>query len=292
MQTSANPSNAQILIDEKIRQLKAQRNLLSPVSKIPPEVLGQIFTRVTEYTMASHLKPTIRFNFSFVSQHWRNVAISTPQIWTVLSEDYLTWSRVMLERSKTADLVVHVDIQRGYGRSEYSISRKSEFLQHVFEKHASRIVHLSVESNRDIPNFPPLTPRLQILYLSFEGSRTDPLHFPTYLLSASPLVELRVEGYKVDWKLFSFPALKTLILMFVRSEPSSALDFIKALQRTPQLERLRIFHSLPVSFDRAELSTIPPVELLALQELHISDTSSASLIPCLKIPASVSVALS
>ncbi|KAF9522308.1 hypothetical protein CPB83DRAFT_864650 [Crepidotus variabilis] len=90
METSASPNGAQILIDEKIRQLEAERNSLSPVSKLPVELLGDVFAHALALNRYHYgcSGPAMSFNFSYVSQQWRNIALSIPHLWAPLSEDH------------------------------------------------------------------------------------------------------------------------------------------------------------------------------------------------------------
>ncbi|KAF9522068.1 hypothetical protein CPB83DRAFT_865047 [Crepidotus variabilis] len=299
METPASPNAAQILIDEKIRQLKAERNSLSPVSQLPPELLGDIFTHALALDDPHYDRsgPAMSFNFSYVSQQWRNIALSIPHLWTSLSEDHIDWSCVMLERSKTTDIVVNVNLcvaGANRGRSE-SIPRKVEFLEHIFERHASRIINLLVVSSDDhpMPDFPFLTPRLHILDLWHPSSKAGTPHFSAHLLSASPLVELRFDGYNVDWNNASFPKLKTLVLEYICFEASSSvIPFLEALRSTRQLQKLHIHHSLPKSFDSEDLSNISPVELGSLEKLSFADFREgckAKLLSCLKVPSTALV---
>ncbi|KAF9522069.1 hypothetical protein CPB83DRAFT_899976 [Crepidotus variabilis] len=200
----------------------------------------------------------------------------------------------MLERSRTTDIVVEVDlcVAKDYHRRAEIKIEKVAFLEHIFKQHASRILNLHVISSiyQNIPSFPPSTPRLQILDLYHHASGTNIPHFPTLLLSASPLEELRLEGYKVDWTNFTFPGLKTLALKYIRpfEGSTSVIPFIEALQRTRRLQMLHINCSLPKFIASEDLSAVAPVELLSLRELYLEDSQegyNAKFLSCLRIPS-------
>lgn len=82
---------SQLLIDQKIaevlesiRLVKSQRNQRVIISKLPPEIMSKIFLEAENATsiFGGLVSPKSRFNFSHVSQYWRNVALSDPSLWT------------------------------------------------------------------------------------------------------------------------------------------------------------------------------------------------------------------
>ncbi|KAF9646758.1 hypothetical protein BDM02DRAFT_3118156 [Thelephora ganbajun] len=97
-------------LEEQIREhemaiieLKRTRNSLLNVSKLPPEVLGDIFhwnvalrDDFDELDKRSH-------NFLFVCHHWLEVALQTPEIWSFWGDTPKEWAR-WYPRSGTAPL--------------------------------------------------------------------------------------------------------------------------------------------------------------------------------------------
>ncbi|KAF9643834.1 hypothetical protein BDM02DRAFT_3122884 [Thelephora ganbajun] len=86
-----------------IIELKRTRNSLLNVSKLPPEVLGDIFhwnvalrDDFDELDKRSH-------NFLFVCHHWLEVALQTPEIWSFWGDTPKEWAR-WYPRSGTAPL--------------------------------------------------------------------------------------------------------------------------------------------------------------------------------------------
>ncbi|KAK7031825.1 hypothetical protein R3P38DRAFT_2925792 [Favolaschia claudopus] len=96
----SDPQNSPIL-REKLRELETDYHtlsqyqeqnltLLSPLRRLPPEILAEIFT----WTMPSARTSSLRRGFSarespwlltHVSSHWRAVAISTPILWSLIT---------------------------------------------------------------------------------------------------------------------------------------------------------------------------------------------------------------
>ncbi|KAF9530416.1 hypothetical protein CPB83DRAFT_180205 [Crepidotus variabilis] len=136
---SPEPTRAQILIDSRISQLekvllelKNDRNACAHISRLPSEILAEIF--VLAASERHYRGPAHRFNFSFICQEWRNVAISSPAVWSFLADGYSPWSQAILQRSKSSKLRVHVDLSR-----HNVLSSTSDFLLEVIKKHIPRI---------------------------------------------------------------------------------------------------------------------------------------------------------
>ena len=101
-------------LDERIKQheralvdLKRTRNSLLNVSKLPPEVLGNIFRWNVSLKNDFGGLEKGSHNFLSVCHHWHEVALGTPELWSFWGntlKDWARWSR----RSGTApvDLVI------------------------------------------------------------------------------------------------------------------------------------------------------------------------------------------
>ncbi|TFK64874.1 hypothetical protein BDN72DRAFT_222629 [Pluteus cervinus] len=80
------------ILQESIRALHAFRNTFTPVYSLPPEVLSRIFSLVrhaTSWDMSDKSSTSFKWPvLTSVSQHWRNVAIGSPDLWTHLSNSY------------------------------------------------------------------------------------------------------------------------------------------------------------------------------------------------------------
>ena len=65
-----------------IVDLKRTRNSLSNISKLPPEVLGNIFCRNVCFNDEFDGLEDGSHNFLFVCHHWYEVALGTPELWS------------------------------------------------------------------------------------------------------------------------------------------------------------------------------------------------------------------
>ena len=85
-------------LKESIRALKSPRNELSPISRLPAEILCNIFSLIEDNIFSSGRSPKSWTNFSRVSQHWRSTALSAPELWSKIPLSYpRRWVQEMLK---------------------------------------------------------------------------------------------------------------------------------------------------------------------------------------------------
>ena len=103
------------VLEEQIRErertavkLKRARNLLLNVSKLPPEILGDIFRWNVTFKDYSVGLDERSHNFLLVCHHWFEVASRTPEIWSFWGNTPRDWAR-WCHRSEAAppDLVLN-----------------------------------------------------------------------------------------------------------------------------------------------------------------------------------------
>ncbi|KAL1750819.1 hypothetical protein FB107DRAFT_223212 [Schizophyllum commune] len=71
------------------RQQAASRGMLSPVRRMPPEVMSRMFEFATPDDWARRaLLGTTSLNFAAVCKVWRTIALETPQLWSSFSIDF------------------------------------------------------------------------------------------------------------------------------------------------------------------------------------------------------------
>lgn len=107
-------------------RIQVHRSLLSPIRRLPPEILSQIFEdaaynyysyiRLRHWTNPHNLP---MFQFTTVSYLWRQVAISTPFLWNYLNMDLdaiddrvVRIIDTMLQRSGNAPLRLYITCER------------------------------------------------------------------------------------------------------------------------------------------------------------------------------------
>ena len=97
-----------------IVKLKRTRNSLLSVSKLPPEVLGDIFSRNVTLKTDFGAGEERSYNFLLVCHYWYEVASCTPDVWSYWGNTPKDWARCY-SRSRRAplDLVLDVDYDPG-----------------------------------------------------------------------------------------------------------------------------------------------------------------------------------
>ncbi|KAK7060818.1 hypothetical protein VNI00_000551 [Paramarasmius palmivorus] len=108
--------------NELKERMERYRSLLSPIHRLPPEVLANIFTICGEDFNDIHpIKMPPAVAVSLVCGRWRSVALSTPFLWSSIRITFRNWewgqhekvarlTETYLSRSKTSPLHLKMDI--------------------------------------------------------------------------------------------------------------------------------------------------------------------------------------
>ncbi|KAF9525855.1 hypothetical protein CPB83DRAFT_795637 [Crepidotus variabilis] len=269
MESEPLPCKAQILIDKEIHQLREsirllhyKRNQYALITKLQPEILSRIFTYVEWAHQQEDYQSKRHYNFSFVSQDWREIAISTPEVWATLPKHPPEWCRTVLERSKASDLTIRVCLHYPHRAND---------LQEILAEHAARLFDLSISSFdstmiHEVQLFlnalPTSAPRLRNLRLVFNV----PLTLPMGSFSDTRLSNLVIQKCRIVWKSSLFTGLTDLTII---NNPCSGplVDFFDALTRMPGLRKLVLIESIPSG---SPPPLIQPISLFSLEELYIS----------------------
>ena len=242
-----------------IRQLNSRRNDLAPISALPPELFGRIFTfvqiagsvpEIEDFEYPYTFNFTSWLNFTYVSQKWRNIALNTPGLWDTPDFLYPMWARAMLERSKGTDLIINCDT---------SIITDPAVIKEVFDNHSARIREINLRGLTSSFLFSILeniwssseSLRLRSLQLvrAFprEDDNPDFPYFPAHLLvQPSGLQRLEVRHCGLDkWYTQPHPLLTHLVVETTHDRPLLS-EFVTALSGMPALERLEMVDSLPL----------------------------------------------
>ena len=132
------------VLEDQIREhervsarLKRTRNSLLNISKLPPEVLGDIFRRNVTLKGAFDGLEEGSHNFLLVCHHWFEVASRTPEIWSFWGNNLKDWAR-WYRRSGSAplDLVLDGDTGDPPGDTLYGV------LQDCATRDTIRRIHL------------------------------------------------------------------------------------------------------------------------------------------------------
>lgn len=211
-----------------IIDLKSRLNTLTPIGRLPPEVLSEILVCGVMNDDSRHTAkydynrlPWIRL--AHVCHHFRAVALSTPQFWSYLR---LTKSQVfaeLLTRSKAAPLHIKARVDSGTNGADRILAL--EMLLH----HSHRIRELHIEGPAKLVQafcLKTLFPfdALEMLELTTPSDQQTyisdyEMGLPAGPILASPVVPPRLRHlklYKIPFRwddlIFTSPALRTIAI--------------------------------------------------------------------------------
>ncbi|KAI0053689.1 hypothetical protein FA95DRAFT_477744 [Auriscalpium vulgare] len=248
--------------------------MLTPVYRIPPEILARIFAccvdlqhRVCEYW------PIYRdfhewLNFTHVCHHWREIAVDTAILWTSISLEMSdACVEEMILRSKTADLSFHFD--RKY-KTRYATSRQIELLTLSMPRvHTLNFKSDSLYGDDVVPEelLASPAPRMHALTLQLSEYGSVPLT-SAFLGNEAPLLRhLSLTGcYPASWPSTLYDNLLSLEITANpwRYVPQNYNDMVNAIRRMPALQKLTLSKCLPP----LALATSPPQHSVSLEHLR------------------------
>ncbi|TBU47508.1 hypothetical protein BD309DRAFT_951671, partial [Dichomitus squalens] len=273
---------------DAILDLKGRLNAMAPISKLPPEILSEIFAVVAKVYQTTRNPPRFRPRRTYkwiivthVCRSWRHVALETPRLWSriVLSDPEAT--QEVLARSKKAPLWV-----TGHVTCRDEPRRK---LLDAVMKESSRMKELDLTG--PVPIFQSvaaLSKRgaelLEILSLSGSGRcvpdiTIHPLYhtLPVFFGGHTPnLRHLHVHMISVKWDNPVLCATLTNLTLVAKHDLMSRLgtfaQLVSALDNMRALEFLELIDTIPrlpkdSSMLPASQRTVP---LLNLRKLTLS----------------------
>ncbi|KAG1822176.1 hypothetical protein EV424DRAFT_811970 [Suillus variegatus] len=237
-------------LEERMRALRTRRNTFSPISSIPPEILGAIFVHHAQQTQllyAPHHPAFLSWlNVGHIYRHWREVALGTPELWAT---PFLNSSQAteMLLRSKMAPLNLRTGLR-------YCVVSVQSALVHIERLQEVSISFFNGDIRRCIMEFLDnvsscSAPKLRSLFLKQESAQTPriviPISFP-----APNLCSLQIRNFDISWTSSVLTGLTVLEINNLSRKCLPTLDeLISALRRMPALHTLELDDALP---------TLPP----------------------------------
>ena len=218
-----------------ISKLRFAANPLTPVNRLPPEILCEVFF---------HLRPVIRgrskqywtkrqpfedlLAVTITCQHWRATAITTPDLWSqlIIREPRSTFddmARLFIDRS--SELPLDADVRSGLAVVAPHTNRLRTLLcdEWAFSDYSNLI-------NRPAP---------LLEHFTFAPTSSSPKFRPSRLSLTVSLRKLAVGGYK-PWPNNHFGGLSSLHLELTSKCSTLALFIVllAILQDSPQFEKL------------------------------------------------------
>jgi F-box-like len=259
---------------ESLRALKARRNVLSPISRLPPEILAAIFSFLPSSAWVTNAGNLARICVAHVCRRWRETALNYPRLWSDINLTKLTpvGMAEILARAKVAPLHLEVDVKR------WRAGQFDTFVEQL-EAHISHTCHLSISGHlhMSLNQVISSAPTLEFLSLSHEHRRYSarPHVNPVNLFNcvAPRLTRLALENCDVSWKSPLLKGLRTLKISGSSPVTRPGLeDWLDALTEMPQLEMLILHSATPFAQQAAPLISEPlrTATLPSLTGFHIS----------------------
>ncbi|KIJ20956.1 hypothetical protein PAXINDRAFT_165772 [Paxillus involutus ATCC 200175] len=249
----------QALIDDDIAalhlsicSLRTRRNALSPISRLPPEILSTIFTHYARGYYEDTLSRAgwavpLWVNVSYICRHWRDVALNCPSLWTFLFVSSPRWTEELFSRSKMAPLKIRIDM--GYGKQ----TNEWKFLEKV-AAHAERIKDLSLklpchEAEELLPKLSSRAPLLQTLHINVKRSgylSDSPVVLHNLFNGHTPALRtLELSNCHLPWSSLALSGLTSLSLCELASPSQlTVVVLVAMLRHMPNLVYLHLENAL------------------------------------------------
>jgi len=269
---------------ESIRVLHSQRNGHLPISKLPAEILTEIFSLHQRNVTKEYTTQTLDWvGITHICRQWREIALNLSGLWIYIPFHNLRWAEEMIARSKHACLIVVTNCNFS------SSPRQAQFLKNFLQQHLSRVQALEISGDSPHRHVEKLFQDIQpssIPYLSTLSLLTDwqgrvPGSSPAYpleildsrLLNATSLRKVQVST-TLGWNSRLFSGLTHLTLGGrwgnIPRTQTSQRDFLDALRRMPTLQHLDL--NEPILLEVVDKSSLEPVYLPELRDLTVFDT--------------------
>lgn len=198
-----------------ICSLKSRRNSLCPVSRLPPEVLSEVFL-----VLAEQLQAQGRFKADFkwttvahVCRLWRDIALQHGRLWGKIDMTEPDRTREFLDRSKGAPLAI---------RQSFTGSLAELPPAFTCPSYRYRELHLSAKEGQLGPNVlqvlssPIHAPVLESLALEVSDNYPECILPPTVFDYKAPvLTRLQLQNVRLEWPSSLFPSLTHLSIQSV-----------------------------------------------------------------------------
>ncbi|TFK67126.1 hypothetical protein BDN72DRAFT_961243 [Pluteus cervinus] len=254
--------------EEAILALKRERNTLSPICRLPYDILASIFQRVAEDGVLD--LPWIKA-LTHVCSHWRTVALNFPMLWTEINFKCSDLVLAKLDRSQSALLSVQYRVERR--KPENKLDSLISALRHL---HRIQDLGLAMPASwfesgvLDTLSFPAPALEKCFIHVSQPKSPQQPhwIDLPDDMFpSFSHLTSLQLRHCIFDWTdLINLPRLTTLDVADPGDVQVTSDSLLHILKQLPLLQSLRLVKCLP-----PPASTTIPNPTLTLDHLTTVD---------------------
>ncbi|TFK61085.1 hypothetical protein BDN72DRAFT_478923 [Pluteus cervinus] len=215
---------------QKLQQIRVARNRLISINRLPPELLVKIFSIIG--TSWSDRSGHRLLQLTWVSHYWRNLALESPNLWTLITNSNLPQADVWVARSKHCPLSI--------GLSEIPKALAKVWIPNILTVllQFHRTEHLRITLHRCYISLSSewLKDSSGSLLKSLE---LESVWLPDGFLHRVPNIGVMyLRRCQHSWPAAThLPNLTSLHILFPRL-CISVLDFVTSLNRLPQLEHL------------------------------------------------------
>jgi hypothetical protein len=281
-----------------VMHLRQRKNERAPVSRLPVEILIQVFS----YYCASDRYPHTRFRtpppwlaVTHVCQRWRDAALSCPFLWDEIISTNHRWAEEMLRRSR--DVPIHITIDDGGNTQKPCELRTARLLFTEIHRTQSLVMTSAhtILSCMSILFEAEAAPLLQELIITnfHPTSALDLIARPLFDGKTPNLQLLSLYRCRVLW---SSPLLQCdlvyLSISHIPHEHRPHLDLVlEVLKRLARLECLQLDESLHIhiSSPNESITSLLSVERLFLYRLRFFSLCAHSALDILALTARVLV---
>ena len=231
-------------LEESTRALKSRRNELAPISRLPPETLGTIFTLLSASAWNERPVNLEWIRVAHVCRRWRDAALNHPRFWSYINFTKLTSAGMaeILARAKMAPLHLEADVSRW-------MPAKTRAFEGQLETHISHTRHLSISGYLENPLArlslsAPILESLSLshIYLGF------PIPDNLFNRTAPNLTSLELEKCDISWKSPLLKGLRNLRILDISTKASPKLEvWLDALNEMTKLETLSLRSATPLA---------------------------------------------
>ena len=234
-------------------------------------------------------------NVSYVSRHWRNVALNCPTLWTHCFVTSPRWTDELLSRSKQASLKLAVSLNRWDTKRLASCHFMEQSINHIERIQVLRI-RLPPRDLQFLSKLSPRVPRLQHLEVSTEAY---PREWSSLLFDPDTpaLRTLKLTGCPVPWYSLKLSSLTTLHLCHLPNWfQQNTTEFLATLGCMQDLRDLYLNNALAnttgflssAAFHNFQKINLPHLSQLVL---YAPLSTQIALLSCVNIPLETKIRL-
>jgi hypothetical protein len=250
-------------LEKSAQALKVRRNILAPISRLPPETIAIIFTFLSlpgdniQILAGEEQDDLSRLRVSHVCHQWREIALGQPRLWSNIDFTTLTVEAVteILSRSKMAPLELNANLCRVRWQNARFDAFQGQLVAHVSHTCRLNIIAKSPYLQTIVGQLVSPAPDLERLMLIVNNNNQH-LGIPARAVIPSNLFDgtaprlshLQLNHCDISW---TSPLLKNLRLLDLHTLSPGARpslgDWLDAMSQMLKLKTLVVHFATPIA---------------------------------------------